>query len=115
MAVVHEKGGFPWVPKSEKSLPSPHHRWPVVLPFVLGAGMALAAEPGVRFLCSRLRLPRGLAAGITVSGVFLIICVLITMVLTLLLLTFMGEALRDALDPRKTLADATPAPKTSES
>ena len=38
---------------------------PVVLPFVLGAGMALAAEPGVRFLCSRLRLPRGLAAGIT--------------------------------------------------
>lgn len=37
------------------------------------------------------------------------------MVLTLLLLTFMGEALRDALDPRKTLADATPAPKTSES
>ena len=57
---------------------------PVVLPFALGAVMALAAEPGVKFLCSRLHLPRGLAAGITVSGVFLIICVLITMVLTLL-------------------------------
>lgn len=57
---------------------------PVALPFALGAGMALAAEPGVRFLCSRLRLPRGLAAGITVSGVFVIICVLITMALTLL-------------------------------
>lgn len=55
---------------------------PVVMPFLLGAGLALAAEPGVRFLSRRLRLPRGAAAGIGVSGVFLMICVLITMLLT---------------------------------
>lgn len=58
---------------------------PVMMPFLLGAGMALAAEPGVKFLSGRLRLPRGAAAGIGISGIFLAICVLITMVLTLLL------------------------------
>lgn len=57
---------------------------PVVLPFVLGAGMALAAEPGVRFLSRQLHLPRGAAAGIGVGGICAVIGVLITMLLTFL-------------------------------
>ena len=40
---------------------------PLFLPFLLGAALALAADPPVRFLCSRLRLRRGLASGICIS------------------------------------------------
>lgn len=40
---------------------------PVALPFLLGLGLALAAEPLVDFFSGRLRLRRGLAAGIGVS------------------------------------------------
>lgn len=40
---------------------------PVALPFLLGALVALAAEPAVRFGTARLGLPRGLSAGIGVS------------------------------------------------
>lgn len=54
---------------------------PVLLPFALGLGLALAAEPGVRFL-NRLGLPRGAAAGIGIAGIFGTLCVLATMVLT---------------------------------
>ena len=43
---------------------------PVSLPFLLGGGLALGAEPLVRFLCDRLKLRRGLAAGIGVSIAF---------------------------------------------
>ena len=45
-------------------------RWllPLLLPFLLGAALALTAEPAVRFLCDRLRLPRALCAGIGVTG-----------------------------------------------
>lgn len=43
---------------------------PVSLPFLLGGGLALGAEPLVRFLCLRLKLRRGLAAGIGVSIAF---------------------------------------------
>lgn len=43
---------------------------PIFLPFLIGAGLALAAEPLVRFLCSRFRLRRGAAAGIGVSLAF---------------------------------------------
>lgn len=57
---------------------------PVVFPFALGAGMALAAEPGVRFLGTKLRLPRGIASAITVSGIFIMICVLILLLTTFL-------------------------------
>lgn len=41
---------------------------PLALPFLLGALLALSAEPGVSFLTKKLRLPRSLAAGIGVSA-----------------------------------------------
>lgn len=40
---------------------------PMVMPFLLGGGIALAAEPAVRFAQRRLKLKRGAAAGIGVS------------------------------------------------
>lgn len=43
---------------------------PVSLPFLLGGGLALGAEPLVSFLCQRLKLRRGPAAGIGVSAAF---------------------------------------------
>lgn len=43
---------------------------PLAFPFLLGTGLALLAEPVVRLLCRRLRLPRGLAAGIGVTAAF---------------------------------------------
>ena len=48
---------------------------PVALPFLLGAGLALAAEPLVSLLSRRL--PRGFAAGIGVSLTFAILSALI--------------------------------------
>ncbi len=56
---------------------------PIFLPFLLGTGIALLAEPGVSFLCRRLRLPRAAAAGICVSLVFCGICALTGVVLAL--------------------------------
>lgn len=52
---------------------------PLFLPFLLGAGLALAAEPLVSFLCRRLHLKRGLAAGlgITVAFCFLALVMLV--------------------------------------
>lgn len=57
---------------------------PLILPFLLGAGLALAAEPIVQFFCGRLHMKRGLAAGIGVSMafsflalVFLVLCGLV--------------------------------------
>lgn len=52
---------------------------PLCFPFLLGTGLALLAEPVVRFLCGRLRLPRGAAAGIGVMGVFVGISILFLM------------------------------------
>lgn len=43
---------------------------PLVFPFLLGAALAFTAEPVVQFLCARLHLKRGLAAGIGVSMAF---------------------------------------------
>ena len=40
---------------------------PVILPFLMGALVAVAAEPAVRFGTQRLRLPRGVSAGIGVT------------------------------------------------
>lgn len=57
---------------------------PLIFPFLLGTGLALAAEPGVRFLCARLHLPRGAAAGIGVTVAFLGIAMLILLVLAFL-------------------------------
>ena len=44
---------------------------PFLFPFLLGAGIALTAEPAVSFLCRRLRLRRGLSAGIGVTATLL--------------------------------------------
>jgi len=54
---------------------------PLCFPFLMGAGLALLAEPGVWFLCTRLRLPRGIAAGIGVSAAFLGLTLLILLIL----------------------------------
>ena len=43
---------------------------PISLPFALGAGLALLADPAVRLLRDRLRLPPALATAIGVTGVF---------------------------------------------
>lgn len=43
---------------------------PLLLPFVLGAALALTSEPLVDFLCRRFRLKRPLATGIGISGAF---------------------------------------------
>lgn len=56
---------------------------PISTPFVLGAGLALAAEPGVKFLSRRLRLPRAAAAGIGVGAVFAVICAVLTLLVGL--------------------------------
>lgn len=53
---------------------------PLIFPFLMGALLALAAEPIVRFGCKRLKLPRSLSAGIGVSLSFLF---LVTAVLIL--------------------------------
>ena len=58
---------------------------PVSMPFLLGGGLALAAEPGVKFLSGRLRFPRSAAAGIGVGAVFAVLCTLLTLLLGLLL------------------------------
>lgn len=56
---------------------------PVSMPFVLGAGLALAAEPVVRLLSGRLRLPRAAAAGIGVGALFAAICAALTLLVGL--------------------------------
>ena len=43
---------------------------PLILPFLLGTGLALAAEPMARFFRRQLRLPRAAASGISVTAVF---------------------------------------------
>ena len=62
---------------------------PVSLPFALGTGLALLADPAVRLLRDRLRLPPALATAISVTGVF---CLSAT--LLLLLLAFLMVQLR---------------------
>ncbi len=58
---------------------------PLSLPFLLGAALALLAEPMTRFLCRRLRLPRGAAAGISVTAAFCFLGLLLLMLCALLL------------------------------
>ena len=57
---------------------------PLCFPFLLGAALALGAEPLVRLLCGRLRLARGMAAGIGVMAVFLGFTMLVLLVLAFL-------------------------------
>lgn len=94
---------------------------PIASPFVLGAGLALAAEPGVRFLSGKMKLPRGAAAGIGVGFLFTIICMLITVLCTFVfrelgvlarILPDMEITVRDGLDALQSwllsLAERTP-------
>ena len=53
---------------------------PLLLPFLVGTALALTAEPLVRFLCRRLRFPRPLGAGISVTLAFVSIASLGLMV-----------------------------------
>lgn len=57
---------------------------PLCFPFLLGAGLALMAEPVVRLLNRYLRLPRSLAAGIGVTAVFLGLTMLLLLLLAFL-------------------------------
>lgn len=79
---------------------------PVALPFLLGAALAFAAEPMVRFLSTRLRLPRGAAAGIGVTGAILLFLGLLVLLVSVLvkelasltsILPDMGQAIRQGL------------------
>ena len=53
---------------------------PLALPFLLGAALALGAEPMVRFFCGKLRLPRGIAAGLGVTLAFSILVLGVTVI-----------------------------------
>lgn len=50
---------------------------PLTLPFLLGTGLALTAEPMVSFFCKHMRTPRPIAAGIGVSMAFCCIALLL--------------------------------------
>lgn len=53
---------------------------PVTLPFLLGAALAFAAEPMVNFLCTRLRFPRPLSAGLGVTAAFCFLAMAILLI-----------------------------------
>lgn len=63
---------------------------PIFLPFLLGGGLALAAEPAVKFLCSRFRLSRGAAAGIGVTMTFVMLVLILLLLGALLLRELSG-------------------------
>ena len=50
---------------------------PIAFPFLMGLGLALAAEPLVNLGCQKLRLPRGICAGLGVSLTFCAMTVLL--------------------------------------
>ena len=56
---------------------------PLLLPFLLGAGLALLAEPVVRLFSRRFRLPRGIAAAIGVSMAFCFLFLLLALLAAL--------------------------------
>lgn len=56
---------------------------PLLLPFLLGAGVAVLAEPMVRLFSRRLRLPRSAAAGIGVSMAFCFLSLLVLLLAAL--------------------------------
>ncbi len=58
---------------------------PIGMPFLLGMGLALAAEPVVSLLSGRLGLPRTGASAIAVSAVFLLSATVLTFLLALAL------------------------------
>lgn len=58
---------------------------PILLPFLLGGALALAAEPMVAFLCKKCRLPRAAAAGIGVTAAFCFLGLVILLVCAFIL------------------------------
>lgn len=56
---------------------------PLLLPFLLGAGLALLAEPMVRLFSGKFRLPRGIAAAIGVSMAFCFLFLLLALLAAL--------------------------------
>lgn len=57
---------------------------PLCFPFLLGTGLALVAEPVVRLLSTRLRLPRAAASGIGVTAACLGMAMLVLLILAFL-------------------------------
>lgn len=57
---------------------------PLVWPFLLGAAIAFGAEPLVRFCRDRLRLPRGAAAGISVTMALLLLSAVVVLLAALI-------------------------------
>lgn len=62
---------------------------PLLFPFLLGIGLALAAEPGSEYFSRKLRLPRGFACAVSVSGV-----IVLSLALVLLVLGFLMRQMR---------------------
>ena len=58
---------------------------PIGFPFLLGAALALAAEPAAKILRQRLHLPRSSASAVSVSAVFLLTATILTLLLALLI------------------------------
>ena len=56
---------------------------PLLLPFLLGTGLALLAEPVVRLFSGKFRLPRGIAAAIGVSMAFCFLFLLLALLAAL--------------------------------
>ena len=77
---------------------------PILSPFLLGALLALAAEPMVRFLCQRLHIPRAVSTAIGVSMAFCF--------LALLLLILCAFALRQLKNLVGILPDLETAART---
>lgn len=58
---------------------------PVLLPFLLGAGLALLAEPMTALLCRTLRLPRGIASAVSVTVAFCFLTMILLLICALIL------------------------------
>ena len=74
-----------------------HWLLPLLLPFLLGGLLALAAEPLVGFLCRQLKLPRALSAGIGVAGTLALLTAVLVLLMAILWreLTSLADALPD--------------------
>lgn len=74
-------------------------RWlfPLLLPFLLGGALALAAEPLVSLLCRRLKFPRALGAGFGVAGTLALLTAVLVLLMAMLLreLTSLAGVLPD--------------------
>lgn len=58
---------------------------PLVFPFLLGAALALAAEPMVCFFCRRCRFPRPLASAVSITTAFCLLALAVMLVLGFLI------------------------------